>query len=62
MAAILKFDEPYQRYFLRMFIAVDWKFILSFIKISPRAFELLIIFKKIQNGGYRLNEGFFDIC
>ena len=51
MAAILKFDEPVQRYFRRMFIAVDLNFILSFIKISPRAFELSIIFNKKQNGG-----------
>ena len=55
MAAILKFDEPDQRYFRRMFIAVDLKFIPSFIKISPRAFELSIIFNKKQNGGLRLN-------
>ena len=51
MAAILKFDELDQRYFRKMFTALDLKFIPSFIKISPKAFELLIIFKNIQNGG-----------
>ena len=56
MAAILKFDEPDQRYFRRMFIAVDLKFIPSFVKISQRVFEIINIFPKKQNGGLRLNQ------